>query len=134
MMSLAPHSTGEGPSLPNSSFTTHKALRKHRLTEIFTAWSLGGPALLLLVTLFFLPVFAVFAIVLTDWQFGATSMSFVGFGNFREVFADEGFRASFVNTLIYVVIVVPGTLVLGLAIALLIESGKSCRAFYRWSS
>lgn len=45
--------------------------------------------------------------------------------------ADEGFRASLVNTVVYVVIVVPGTIVPGLVIALLIESRKSCRAFYR---
>ncbi|WP_425350651.1 carbohydrate ABC transporter permease [Phyllobacterium sophorae] len=110
---------------------TRKALRHHRLAETFTAWSLAGPALVLLVVLFFLPVFAIFAIALTDWQFGASTLSFVGFGNFKEVFADEGFRASLVNTILYVTIVVPGTIILGLVIALLIESGKSFRAFYR---
>ena len=110
---------------------TRKALRNHRLAETLAAWSLAGPALVLLVALFFLPVFAVFGIALTDWQFGASNLSFVGLGNFKEVFADEGFRASLTNTILYVVIVVPGTIVLGLVIALLIESGKSCRAFYR---
>lgn len=116
---------------PTDRSIASKALRHHRMTEVLAAWSLAGPALVLLVTLFFLPVFAVFAIALTDWQFGASSLSFVGLANFREVFADEGFRASFVNTILYVVIVVPGTIILGLAIALLIESGKSARAFYR---
>jgi multiple sugar transport system permease protein len=110
---------------------TRKALRNHRLAETFAAWSLAGPALVLLVALFFLPVFAVFGIALTDWQFGSSNLSFVGLGNFKEVFADEGFRASLINTVLYVVIVVPSTIVLGLVIALLIESGKSCRAFYR---
>lgn len=110
---------------------TRKALRNHRIAEAFAAWSLAGPAFILLVVLFFLPVFAVFAIALTDWQFGASSLSFIGFANFKEVFADEGFRASFVNTILYVAIVVPGTILLGLAIALLIEAGRSFRAFYR---
>ncbi|UCI31743.1 carbohydrate ABC transporter permease [Mesorhizobium sp. B4-1-4] len=118
---------------PNAAISpsARKALRNRRIAEALAAWSLAGPALVLLVTLFFLPVFAVFLIALTDWQFGASSLAFVGLGNFREVLSDEGFRASFVNTILYVVIVVPGTIVLGLAIALLIESGKSCRAFYR---
>ncbi|WP_420882186.1 carbohydrate ABC transporter permease [Rhizobium gallicum] len=106
-------------------------LRIQRIAGALAAWSLAGPALLLLVILFFLPVLAVFLIALTDWQFGAATISFVGLGNFREVFADEGFHASLINTVLYVLIVVPGTIVLGLAIALLIESGKSCRAFYR---
>lgn len=124
------------PTLASSAATTPpaaapKALRRHRLAEIVSAWSLAGPALILLVTLFFLPVFGVFAIAFTDWQFGGSSMSYVGLANFREMTGDEGFRASLVNTVIYVAIVVPGTIVIGLAIALLIESGKSARAFYR---
>lgn len=130
-MTLARRLTTEEASLSNSAVTARDTLRKYRLTETLVAWSLAGPALILLVTLFFLPVFAIFAIALTDWQFGAGTLSFVGLANFKEVFADEGFRASLVNTILYVTIVVPGTIVLGLAIALLIESGKSCRAFYR---
>ncbi|MHC2543220.1 carbohydrate ABC transporter membrane protein 1 (CUT1 family) [Ensifer sp. SEMIA 135] len=107
------------------------AARKRAILEALAAWSLAGPALVLLVILFFLPVLTVFGIALTDWQFGAGSLSSVGLGNFHEVFADEGFRASLVNTLLYVALVVPGTILLGLAIALLIESSRSCRAFYR---
>lgn len=130
-MSHAPSALVNSAGSPSDAAGARKALRKQRIAETISAWSLAGPALLLLVTLFFLPVFAVFLIALTDWQFGARTLSFVGFGNFREVFADEGFHASFVNTILYVVIVVPGTIVLGLVIALLIESGKSLRAFYR---
>ncbi|WOH76937.1 sugar ABC transporter permease [Bradyrhizobium sp. NDS-1] len=95
------------------------------------AYALAGPAVLLLFLLFFVPVIAVFVIALTDWQFGAHTFAFVGIANFREVFADDGFRASLLNTVIYVLIVVPGTVILGLAIAMLIESGRSLRALYR---
>lgn len=130
-MSLASSSAPREAAAVAAAPVPRQALRRHRIAETVAAWSLAGPALVLLVCLFFLPVFAVFLIALTDWQFGASSLSFVGVGNFEEVFADEGFRASLVNTILYVVIVVPGTIGLGLAIALLIESGKSCRAFYR---
>jgi multiple sugar transport system permease protein len=99
--------------------------------EALTAWALVGPAVILLVGLFLLPVLAVIVIALTDWQLGARAMSFVYLANFREVFGDETFRISLVNTIVYVLIVVPGTVGLGLLIALLIESGKSWRAFYR---
>jgi multiple sugar transport system permease protein len=99
--------------------------------ETLTAWALAGPAVILLFGLFLLPVLAVIVIALTDWQFGAKTLSFVGLANFREMFGDESFRISLVNTIVYVLIVVPGTVGLGLLIALLIESGKSCRAFYR---
>ncbi|WFU20634.1 sugar ABC transporter permease [Bradyrhizobium sp. CB3481] len=99
--------------------------------EALAAWTLAGPAVFLLLCLFFLPVIGVFVIALTDWQFGARSLWFVGLANFREIFADAGFRASLVNTVIYVLIVVPSTVVFGLLIALLIERGQSLRAFYR---
>ncbi|WP_426420509.1 carbohydrate ABC transporter permease [Bradyrhizobium genosp. A] len=105
--------------------------RRSARMEALAAWILAGPAVLLLLILFFLPVMGVFVIALTDWKFGALSLSFVGLANFREVFADPGFRASLVNTIVYVLIVVPGTAILGLLIALLIESGKSWRSFYR---
>jgi len=111
--------------------TAHAALQGRHLAEALAAWTLAGPALLLLIVLFLLPVVAVFGIALTDWQFGASTLTYVGLANFQEIFADGEFRASLTNTVSYVLIVVPGTVVLGLAIALVIESGKSLRAFYR---
>ncbi len=102
-----------------------------RLVEALTAYALAGPAVVLLLALFILPVLAVFVIALTDWQFGANTLRFVGFQNFHEVLADPVFRASLSNTVVYVLIVVPSTVILGLLIALLIESGKSLRSFYR---
>lgn len=93
--------------------------------------ALTGPAIGLLLILFILPVVAVFIISMTDWQFGAGSLRFVGLANFRAIVADEGFRASLFNTIAYASAVVPGTMMLGLGIAILIESGKSLRAFYR---
>jgi multiple sugar transport system permease protein len=105
--------------------------RTQRLATALTGYALAGPALALLLVLFILPVLAIFVLALTDWQFGARAFRFVGLTNFKEVLADPVFRASLTNTAIYVLIVVPGTLVLGLLIALLIESAKGLRAFYR---
>lgn len=106
-------------------------LRRQRLAERMAAYALAGPAVLLLFGLFFVPVIAVFVVALTDWQFGARTFAFVGIANFRELFADEGFRASLLNSVLYVAVVVPGTVILGLGIAMLIESGRSLRALYR---
>jgi multiple sugar transport system permease protein len=130
-MSIASPAATQRTTSSTERSNSSKALRNHRVAEIVGAWSLAGPALFFLTVLFFLPVFAVFGIALTDWQFGARTLSFVGFSNFVEIFGDRGFRASLTNTLVYVAIVVPGTIILGLFIALLIESGKSFRAFYR---
>ena len=105
--------------------------RAARRNGMATACILAGPAFVLLLCLFILPTIAVFVIATTDWQFGDSTLSFVGARNFAELFADPDFWTSFANTALYVVIVVPGTVVLGLLIALLIEAGRSLRAFYR---
>lgn len=92
---------------------------------------LAGPAALLLLILFFLPVAAVLAIASTDWQLGAPEIRFVGLSNFVDLAADPVFRRSLGNTALFVAVAVPVTTGLALAIALLIESGQTLRGLYR---
>lgn len=99
--------------------------------EAAAAAGLAGPAFLLLLLLFVGPVLAVFVIAATDWNFGARSLTFVGLRNFAVLMADGEFRHSLLNTCLYVLIVVPCTVGLGLLVALLIEGGRSLRALYR---
>jgi multiple sugar transport system permease protein len=102
-----------------------------RRGDALAAFALAGPAIVLLLILFILPVAAIIVIALTDWQFGTRSLHFVGLANFAGIWADEAFVASLRNTLVYASIVIPGTVLGGLGIALLIESGNSLRNFYR---
>lgn len=99
--------------------------------EAISGLALSLPAFVLIVVLILLPVCAVLAIAFTDWKFGARTIEFVAFENFREMMGDATFRASLFNTVVYVAVTVPFTIVLGLGIAILIESGQSFRAFYR---
>ncbi|MBB3769428.1 multiple sugar transport system permease protein [Angulomicrobium tetraedrale] len=108
-----------------------RPVRQRPDTEPIAACLLAAPAFALILLLFILPTLAVFVIATTDWQFGARSLSFVGLRNFAELLADSTFRISFANTCLYVLVVVPATTAIGLAVALLIESGQSLRAFYR---
>ena len=57
-------------------------------------------------------------------------MSFVGIANYVEMTEDETVRISLANTLIYVGVVVPVSVALGLGAALLIEADGSLRGFY----
>jgi multiple sugar transport system permease protein len=102
-----------------------------RLAETLSAYMLAGPAVVLLLVLFLLPALAVLALALTDWQFGARTLSFVGLHNFTALATDSVFRRSLANTVAFVAIVVPVTVALGLAVALLIEAAPSLRRFYR---
>ena len=58
-------------------------------------------------------------------------LRFIGLENYANMFGDRIFRRSLQNTLVYVAVVVPASVGLGLGAALLIEAGSSLRSFYR---
>nr|WP_245273611.1 sugar ABC transporter permease [Mesorhizobium sp. WSM3224] len=97
----------------------------------WAGYLLSLPAALLLLALFLLPAASVVFISMTNWQFGADDLSFIGGQNFLSLFFDHDFRTSLWNTLSYVLIVVPSTFFIGLTIAIAIEAGSSLRTFYR---
>ncbi|MET4170328.1 multiple sugar transport system permease protein [Bradyrhizobium sp. LA6.1] len=100
--------------------------REHR-----TAWLAMAPAVALLILLLFGPILAVAVFSFTDWQIGSASLHFLGLDNYRGLFADAVFWKALANTALYVAIVVPGTVILGLVVALLIEARPALRSFYR---
>src|SRR5256885_10541773 len=75
-----------------------------RIHPLSTA-SLLAPAGLLATVLLFIPVLAVVLMSLTDWQFGATTLNWVGLQNYAELWSDAVFRKSVANTLVYLVLV-----------------------------
>ncbi|HQS49900.1 MAG TPA: sugar ABC transporter permease [Xanthobacteraceae bacterium] len=85
----------------------------------------------MLIGLLFGPAAAVVLFSLTDWQLGGASFHFIGLANFQALFGDPIFWKALGNTLLYVVLVVPGTVGLGLGVALLIEASPGLRGFYR---
>lgn len=94
---------------------------------------LTAPALALMAVFLIGPLLAVIALSFTNYQLGAPSLSFVGIANYIEMTEDETVRISLANTLIYVGVVVPVSVGLGLGAALLIEADPSLRGFYRAS-
>jgi multiple sugar transport system permease protein len=96
-----------------------------------STFTLLAPASILATILLFMPVLAVAVMSLTDWQFGAVSLHWVGLDNYAELWSDAVFRKSVANTLVYLGVVTAGSVFLGLGLALLIESDKAGRSFYR---
>ena len=94
---------------------------------------LTGPALALMAIFLIGPLICVVALSFTNYQLGASTLSFVGFDNYLEMTEDVTVRISLLNTLIYVGVVVPASVGLGLGVALLIESDPALRGFYRAS-
>lgn len=90
-----------------------------------------GPAVIGLCALLYAPAAVTVLLSVTDWQLGASELRWIGLGNYRDLLADDSFRSAFGNTLHYIGVVVPTAISLGLFFAVLIESNRSGRAFYR---
>ncbi len=101
-----------------------------RRGEAVGAWLLTLPAALSFALLLLLPTLAAIAMAFTDYELGLLPV-WIGLENFRELLEDRGFRRSFLNTIIYVGLVAPLSVGLGLALALLIEAGARGRVFFR---
>ncbi|MBY0362170.1 MAG: sugar ABC transporter permease [Phreatobacter sp.] len=104
--------------------------RTHR-GEALAAWLLTAPAILAFVLMLLIPTAAVVAIAFTDYELGAPALRFVGLANFAELLEDRGFVTSFRNTAFFVAVTTPVSIIGGLMLALLIESGTRGRAFFR---
>ncbi len=98
--------------------------------EAWGAWLLTLPAALSFALLLLLPTLAAIAMAFTEFELGLWPI-WIGLENFVEMWTDRGFRRSFLNTIIYVGLVAPLSVGLGLALALLIEAGARGRIFFR---
>jgi multiple sugar transport system permease protein len=94
------------------------------------AWALAAPAATLMLMMLLLPAASVFVVALSDWQLGNNTIALVGLANFRDLAGDRIFWISLGNTFVYAAVVIPISMVLGLALALLIESKRSGRGTY----
>lgn len=106
------------------------ATRPLRL-ERWRAYRFAFPAAAMMLLFTLIPAALVAIISLTDWKFGTATPSFVGARNYLELIEDRVFWKSLGNTLVYVGIYVPLSLVLGLGLALAVEASASFRGFYR---
>lgn len=97
--------------------------------EARTAWLLAGPAAVLLTVFFALPLLAVAAMSLTDWQFGAQVVTFVGVRNFVEMASDPVVAASLVNTAKFTLWVVPAVVALSLTVTLALTARPRLAGF-----
>lgn len=111
---------------PKWAFTARKA----ELSQARRGLILVAPALFFLATLIFAPVLIVFGLSLTDYSLGANEWRGVGLKNYSALFSDRNVLASFKHTAIYVLIVVPGSVFLGLFVACLIQQRVQLRRAY----
>lgn len=88
------------------------------LRDALTSLWLVGPATLAMLVFIFLPVAIVAMLSFTDYQFGARSFSWIGLENYGKLFGSTLGRRAITNTLIYVAVVIPASVVFGLLVAI----------------
>jgi len=88
----------------------------------WTPYLFAAPALILMFVILIAPVFLAAILSFTDYGLGNQTVSWVGTENYDKIFSRSRYEKMIVATLLYVGIVVPMSLGLGLGAALLINS------------
>ena len=104
-----------------------------KLSTRKTLWAytfLAVPLTFFLVVRFF-PTLQAFLLSTRDWNADPAARTFVGWEHYSRAFEDARLHRAVLNTLLYTAIGVPAQLVLGLAIALLLQSVRFARGLYR---
>ena len=99
--------------------------------EVRSAYWLSAPALFLLLVLLLLPTLAVLALSFTNAELGVSEVNFLGLASYAHLLEDRTFMGAVKNTALYVVLVVPASVVLGLGLAMLIEADDLFKPFFR---
>ncbi|MBY8870273.1 sugar ABC transporter permease [Micromonospora sp. PLK6-60] len=102
-------------------------VRRQRLRQALTGWLFSAPFTVLFVVFMALPVVVSLVMSFTDLRStdlrNPLAVNFVGLDNYTRLFADRLFLRAAVNTLGFVVVGVPLTMVLALAAASALNSG-----------
>lgn len=90
------------------------------------------PGLIVLAMFTLYPIVKLFVMSFMKWDFGSIlSQQFLGLENYKDVLSDEFFRISFENTLLYTLVTVPGQMVIGLFVAMLLNKVEKFKVGYR---
>ena len=90
------------------------------------------PGLLLFFTFVVGPMLYSFRISFYDWRIIKPENSeWVGLANYAKAIGDPIFRRAVLNTLVYALVTVPGQMILGLSVAILLNQAIRGKAFFR---
>lgn len=93
------------------------AQREERIAYLFTL-----PTLLYVIVIFFIPAAYTIVLSLFDWNVGSGVGDFTGLRSYADLLSDELFLKSLRNTLVFALMSVPGTIILGLISALAFQT------------
>lgn len=91
-----------------------------------------APSLIGLMVFMVGPIFYSLGLTLYDWNL-LSAPEYRGLGNFEELYHDDGFRAAFQHTLMFIALYLPSVMVTALAVAMLLNQKLYGLAFFRVS-
>lgn len=90
------------------------------------------PGILFFLIFTIYPIIKLFVMSFFEWDFGSMfNNKFIGFTNYKEVLSDTYFYTAFTNTIVYTLITVPLQMILGLLVALLLNSISHLKVTFR---
>lgn len=90
------------------------------------------PGILFFLIFTIYPIIKLFVMSFFEWDFGSMfNNKFIGFSNYKEVLTDSYFYTAFTNTLVYTLVTVPLQMILGLLVALLLNSISHLKVTFR---
>ncbi len=89
------------------------------------------PSIILMVTMIAVPVFTVFKLSVSDISRSGVVKGFSGLENFQSIFASAKFWHTLQNTLVWTVVVVGMSTLLGFIIAMVLNQNFACRKIVR---
>ncbi|MFG6197977.1 carbohydrate ABC transporter permease [Nonomuraea sp. JJY05] len=118
------------PTMSGAARVSAPPARRSRLAPQLTGWGFVFPATLVIVGLSLFPAVWALLLSLRDGDL-LTGGDYVGLANYRDMFGDAELAAAAGHTLLYTVLFVPGSVVLGLALALALNLKIRLIGFYR---
>lgn len=104
--------------------------RKRRLSLL--PYALLAPTFILFTLVMLIPIGKAVQISFYQWSpIPGAEQVFIGAANYTRALHDAQFRLGMVNAIVYVLITVPGQIILGLMLALLLESRLPARTLFR---
>lgn len=128
--SAAPHPNHSEETVTSQTPRPRRSLRLAHREAIWAYVFLAVP-LVFFAYIRFWPALQSFRLSLFTWHVDPARRTFIGFDYYEELLQNPVFHQALKNTLLYAAIVVPGSMVLGLLIALLLQNVGRGRSLYR---
>jgi len=115
----------------DKEFMEIKMQENRRSSQSLLGYLFIAPSFILMMLIIIIPTFVIVFLSFTDWSFGDPEFAYIGFENYITLLEDEVFMTSFWNTIYFMLLVLPLSIIIGLAMAILINSVTKGAKIYR---